>query len=492
MAKIAADALLDKALKKHKPDQALAFLSRSYEMNGDPAYLQACASLLPQFADDVGFFNSALQAMLRVMFERPGEATADAFRKIRTRKLAPALIRCADQTAARLRLPTVAAKDGPVERVLVLTAQFLRLPHSPSLVALAMAQRVMIGGAQSAVFDSLMFPLQPSSTFHPQFKPNVYTSEDGAKCQDFTMAFKGCDIPVMFAPETGMSLDKLQASVDRIADFAPDAVVSIGDSNLLAEICAKVWPTALWPTVQNEQLSAAPLQFHQTAAPPAVQIDWKKLRRPAPSQVKHDFSLDLIMEKSAEMTREDLKIAKEDFVFAVVGARIDLEVTAEFQSVLVNVLKADPRARILIVGAKNFRVSAELAAMRERITVIGYTFQLREILALADAFLNPPRQGGGQSAYIAIMERLPILTLKNCDVELSIREGGAVDTLDELEALAIGAMTDEALREDYIERSQRQLRKAREVNPPEASAQRLLAHLESLRESFHASDAAAA
>lgn len=50
------------------------------------------------------------------------------------------------------------------------------------------------------------------------------------------------------------------------------------------------------------------------------------------------------------------------------------------------------------------------------IRFLGEQKRLQGAIAMTDLFVNPPRVGGGAGAHLALLEGIPIITLKNCDV----------------------------------------------------------------------------
>jgi hypothetical protein len=79
-------------------------------------------------------------------------------------------------------------------------------------------------------------------------------------------------------------------------------------------------------------------------------------------------------------------------------------------------VEAVPRAVILTVGGRPDYRHRRLKTLSHRLHHIDFEPDLRALFTLCDRYLNPPRQGGGMSALLALVEHVPILTLPNCDV----------------------------------------------------------------------------
>ncbi|MEM6627769.1 MAG: hypothetical protein AAF719_13815, partial [Pseudomonadota bacterium] len=173
MAKLTAEDLLKKTLAKHKPPQAVNYLSKLYASNKDPIYLQAAASLLPEFSDDPEVFNSLLWCLQRVLFLDAKDMTGSAFDKIAYRKIGPAYLRFVDKIANQLSLPAPKLLSENIGRVLIVSTQVIDPPHSPTMVALEIASSfIRTGLAEPLILNAETLPARASSTFQPAFVGN--------------------------------------------------------------------------------------------------------------------------------------------------------------------------------------------------------------------------------------------------------------------------------------------------------------------------------
>ncbi len=449
MGKSQPDKLAQDALKKRNPKQAISYLSNRYANGGQIEYLIACIDIMHLFHEDIEFFHSLLWTIKRLVHTRGASLSVKEHDKILYKKLALKYFRFIDYLGHELNIPEANKANTTPKRLLIIGQQFLRPPYSITMCMLEFARIARIGGFEDIkLFITNEYPEKPASTFHESMWA-VQSTVIGDENYDF----KGDKISIHSHPKQGISKQSIQDNIAYIEEYAPDAVLLVGDNIILGDVCAKFLPTMCWPISQTLSASLAHTHYYRSEIEPMQQIDWKRLKHEPPKMLKQDFDLLTEGENQASLSRDDLKLPEDAFAFVLVGGRIEQEITPKFRKLLFAILEASPNAYLVIVGPVSQSLKLEFALYQERIRWVRFIDDLRSAMSNCDAFLNPPRQGGGNSAYWAMLEGLPILTLDDCDVQMTIREGAAVKTLEELQALAILVMNDENVRNDYIEKS---------------------------------------
>ncbi len=476
MTKPSADELVKKELKKRSPEFALGYFSRLFQSTGDPTLLEACAKLLAELKDPEEF-NGAYWALTSQLFARGKEFPAKLVDRILFKHMARAHFLFLERLQAKLKLPPPVVRQGPIKRLAVISQQVLEPPHSPTMVALELAHILQAhAGVETLIVNTNAWPVKSASTFHPTYFVR-FRKETG----HHSIAYKGSDLRIFSAGGTSFTTDKLQTSIDALADFAPDAVFSLSSGNVVADLASRSFPTMSWPSTQQEPVSRAHLVFYRTAEFSGSAIDREGLDVVEPVFVREDFNLDTVPEKIEIVTRERLKVPDSAFLYVLVGTRLTQEMTPEYQAVLARIFAAVETAHVLIVGVKQMKLDPVLAPYKDRISVIVAAEDLRGVYDACDCFLNPPRQGGGNSAYIAMHENLPIVTLDDCDVQMTIGKDAACADFAAYEALAVALSEQGVIYEKYCERSR--LRVAALHDPAQAAA-KLLGHAESARARF--------
>lgn len=119
-------------------------------------------------------------------------------------------------------------------------------------------------------------------------------------------------------------------------------------------------------------------------------------------------------EISQKYRREDFGLSADDVVLAVVGNRLALEMTDENLNLFANILKQNPRLKLLFVGFVADQAKAYIGRYlpSARISFTGYVTDVPSLFDnVCDGYLNPGRIGGGGSAAYAIATGLPVFTL---------------------------------------------------------------------------------
>ncbi|ACT60001.1 glycosyltransferase family protein [Hirschia baltica] len=453
MATQSSTALMEQALKKWSADQALAFLSKSFHVNGNIDYLIACIEMLHLFSEDIPVFHAALWSIRRDLFTLGAQMPEKQLEKAIYKKLAPKYLKFVDQIVKKTELPSIDVIDDTPNRLMIMGGQFLKPPHSPTMCMMEFARLAKLSGVEHVeIFNVNELPSAALSSYHEGFigTPAITVGAHN-------VSYMGAELDIYAAPEQGMSSQKIKDCLEHVESFKPDLILSVGDMNCIADMCAGFIPSLCWPTTQSIALSLAGVQYYRSEEVPDTQIDWKRLKKKPPVMIKQEFDLMTIDENRHTINRDVLRVEKDTFLFVVVGSRIEQELTVAFQKLLVKVLDANPKACVLIVGTDDFSRLTELKDHASQIRLLKFTTDLRSVLSVSDAFLNPPRQGGGNAAYWSMFEGLPILTLDNCDVQMTIKQGAAVQDLAALEKLAIGIMQDADLLKTYQDKSKARL-----------------------------------
>ncbi|WP_022761385.1 glycosyltransferase [Butyrivibrio sp. AD3002] len=148
--------------------------------------------------------------------------------------------------------------------------------------------------------------------------------------------------------------------------------------------------------------------------------------------------------------RSDNGIGEDDFVIAVVGNRLDQELTDNFWDVLKCVVKNCEDVRILLIGGYEKVIDDELF---DKVINMGFCEELEEGLKQIDLFVNPKRGGGGTSAKLSIKAGKPVVTLPECDVAYVVGEEFVCNDYGEMKELCIKYVDDETFYKQMSEQA---------------------------------------
>lgn len=421
--------------------EALGRLSVLYTIERDFRYLLACAQMLPHFEPYLTYHHDALWRIIASTADGDEGDRPALRRRIMYEEAGPSYLRVLKQLAAGCRFPPRVPHGASRLRVLYVAPVIKEGDHSPSMEAfefgLALERQF---GVNLMLLDARAFPRESDSDF---LGPRWQHTERPPGFSRIA-AYNG-SLLTFTSTAQGMSTEKIGECVGAALRFNPDYVISQGHFNLIGDILAQHFPTVCMETTRAEPISLAHsfILFEDIV---------RELRMPATGLLPRTPNIYRlrsyipIRNKGTAYTRDRFALSPEQMVYVIVGYRLGIEITEAFEEMMVRILDAVPGAVILTVGGQRFYRHPRLKSMPQRLPHIDYEPELRSLLALCDCYLNPPRQGGGTSAMIALNEDLPILTLANNDVASVVGATHAVADLDALAERAIRIGLDPATR----------------------------------------------
>lgn len=411
---------IDKEIERYLkagPKRAAAQLMHRYRQTGTARYLSAMAGLAPAFKDDPEAFNALITNVMRAVFVDSAKLNQAQSAKILFDKLAPAYFSFCDQWAERLGLEAE-APDIPEEagRVLIVCKQRLGSQHAPTAIALELARVLRDeGGLEVLVLDARDFPdanpLGLSEPFIANFAPETGLS---------TVRQGGVEIPVHHAAAPAYGRARLEEWVAVARDFAPGLVISQGSANLAGDLLSYRYPCLYLPSKLEEPITRAHLAIERRRNAGQLAIASRALLDTPPQMRAADYRIDPTPEKGEPVTRARLKIPDGAFVMAMVGVRLSEEIDAGFAALMADVLAQRDNVFLVICGTTDLKHAAPLIPHKSRLRLIEYAPDLRALYDACDVFVNPERQGGGRSAYLALVEGMPVLSLPSGDVPRKI------------------------------------------------------------------------
>jgi glycosyltransferase involved in cell wall biosynthesis len=330
------------------------------------------------------------------------------------------------------------------DRVVILTPQFLSIQHPTTLrVAEYVNSLVEDFGKTPIIVESHPFPAAPGLAFVPSI---VMNRNAELKAVD-RVNISGRDIEYYRVASEAFSLSDVAHTLSLVSALAPELVIAISSPYLAAEAVALRFPTFSQPTT-----AAAPITCR------AQSFSWSPLSPEERSILERFGTADRcrfhmhpgfsIPEARPAVSREDLALPGDGFVFAVIGNRLDNEVDARFLDLLETIV-AHPRAHIAMMGKFNDfdRVMAQRPKLKGRVSFLGYRDDILSVLRVCDACLNPDRTGGGRSGAYALHVGLPVLSLPRGDVASIVGPQDCCADYAEMSAQAVRLIDDADWRE---------------------------------------------
>ncbi|MFT8872855.1 MAG: glycosyltransferase [Sporolactobacillus sp.] len=319
---------------------------------------------------------------------------------------------CVDELAGMLDVPSDMTSTSQTNHVVIFSSQILGLSHSPTRQVMDYALSLKKLGNEVFIINSQDVLTQLYVPFFDGFAGNVIEEFSNLNTIEYEKeTFK------FFQPKQPMpNIQEAQKMVNLVKQFNPQFVISMGDS-AVGDLCSS------FTTVISMVFGGNTPKYRKTY--------WAITRRMTAEdsffmekfQIKKEYVLPVQMaflkkEKQGVMTREKLSIPLCYKVLAVVGNRLDDEVTTAFLVELKTILEQIDNTYILFIGpyADYSLVVSKYPILKKRSKNTGYVQDIQSVYSCCDFYINPHRKGGGSSAAEAMSEGLPVITDPNGDV----------------------------------------------------------------------------
>lgn len=344
------------------------------------------------------------------------------------------------------------SNDRNKNRIVVISEQLLNLRHAPSKIILEQCYTLqkelgyevflIISPIKTSIDDQIVWlELQDQNCIKELNGDYILTYEDSdifiePKEQDDKFIIKYRDISingrqVLFEEQYYLAQKNI---LEEIYKFNPMFIYNMGSINPLADACKKF--TTVVSSTMNFGYPVSDAQIllclddntnmNRTNNNPEVLSPYGQI------VLKHSIHFSIDQPKIIH-NRKEFNIPEDNFVIALVGNRLPLEITVELIRILENLLNNDLKISILIIGEyDNYQRSFSKQIFDNRIHYIGYQEDLVSVMDIADLYLNPPRKGGGTSALISLYAGVPVVTLPDCDVAGNIGERFICNNYDEM------------------------------------------------------------
>lgn len=259
--------------------------------------------------------------------------------------------------------------------------------------------------------------------------------------------YKEVNIPFMQIDAKMPDLYCIKEALDDIYDLRPELVYDIGGANFICDLCSEFVKTCSFPCSTNIPIT---MSRYLLVGRKLRDSDSERLSRLEDYQQTIETVVNYQLPKFDEniYKRSDYNLSDSDFVFGIVGNRLDYEISDSFIE-LMNQLLLDLDAHFLIIGTLlNTGGILERVSMPERIHIAGSIPDAVNAVRLFDVYLNPYRNGGGRSSFEALAQGVPVITFAYGDVYHTCGDEFVVEDDGEFLETASRYMTDCGYREE--------------------------------------------
>jgi glycosyltransferase involved in cell wall biosynthesis len=213
------------------------------------------------------------------------------------------------------------------------------------------------------------------------------------------------------------NLEEIRAIVTTVRTRTPAFVLSLGHSNVAPDLCAPFVTVATMPFGTDLPRAKSNLFILPRKRRPD-DADFMREWGVAEDQIIESEYTFALPERTASLTRTGLGLPENAYVIAVVGNRLDEEITTAVVADLLALLRAVPQAFLAFMGTfpRFARLTQEHPTLAARSVFLGHQKDVPAVYERCNAYLNPPRYGGGTSAAFALATGLPALTGNTGDV----------------------------------------------------------------------------
>lgn len=315
--------------------------------------------------------------------------------------------------------------------VLVITEQFLIMKHGPTKTALDRC-RTLIRKEKKQV-------LLINSAEHGKFYKNClfYNSLYGNYMQDnmdlTEIDWKDVKVPYVQCDNGMPDPEILDMLLEMVYQLKPKYIVMIGGNSVFANLADNIVPVlavGLSPSAMETTMVS-----YQTLTRKLDEQDIRLLHQMGKTEdsiIQSVFTSGL-KEQTEHITREQLGIPREAFVLAVVGGRLDVEITDDFCEMLESVLGEDIVVVFLGRYIKYSEISKEkYPKLKKYSYYLGFCSDILAHLECCDLYINPIRSGGGTSSVESLYKGVPVVTTEYGDVPTNVGEAFWVKDYEEM------------------------------------------------------------
>jgi hypothetical protein len=330
-----------------------------------------------------------------------------------------------------IELSYIPAEKRNHNLVFVVTEQFLITEHGPTKTALDRCRTlitklnkkvILINTAEFGEFHNrCMF-------YNCKYGNYIYENLDLKQIE-----WKNVKIPFVQCDNDMPTIETLDILLKIVYRLKPEYIVMIGGNSIFANLADNIVPVlavGLSPSAMETTMVS-----YQTLTRKLDEQDIRVLHEMGKSEdsiIQSVFTSGL-KEQTEHITRQQLGIPQDAFVLAVVGARLDVEVTNSFCDMLESVL--NEKIVVAFLGEYNeyCKINKEkYPKLKKYSYYLGFCTDILAYLECCDLYVNPIRSGGGTSSVESLYKGVPVVTTEYGDVPTNVGEEFWVKDYEEM------------------------------------------------------------
>lgn len=300
-------------------------------------------------------------------------------------------------------------------RIAIFARQICGQGHAPTAKIVNLAEYFRRLGYEVLVISCYQGQLQRKSItkwYNPLIENNIFSSTGRFELDYFGLKTQG----VNFNYTNGDDLyGEIVDTITLIKYYNPLFILDLGGNNPIASLCCNVTSVVSMGCTNKPAITASKLVARYFRCTEEESRLYDEYQDAHIFEMIHNDEYNAIMGDALD--RKMLGIKEDSFVIIVAGNRLDEEVEGEFLQLLRETIKDNDKVVVTFIGdCKKLCETFDAEVKIGKVIFTGSVNNYKDVMKIGNLFLNPPRTGGGTGAYYAVVNDVPVLTLKNCDV----------------------------------------------------------------------------
>lgn len=320
------------------------------------------------------------------------------------------IIECKQNLSQRLEKIPVSERNQ--ELVVMIIEQFLSPAHGPTKTVLDRSYVVKhcLGKKVLIINTAELMSLQG------------YIPYEGVTCASYMSELIETDFCQWkeesfsyFQCEQNMpNIPVLEILLQTIRHLKPGMVICVGGGSLFAGLVNEMIPVLTVGTTQSGLYTTmADYQVVNSTLNSMNQAILRRMKRKKDHVIEGRFTFSLKTQRE-HVTRKMLGLKEDTFLLALVGGRLNEEMSEEFLQMLEGVLCEQIQA--VFIGIEELNNSKKYQHLQRYSHCLGFCDDVLSRLEICDLYVNPIRKGGATSSVEALYKKKPIITTGFGDV----------------------------------------------------------------------------
>lgn len=312
--------------------------------------------------------------------------------------------------------------------IFVFTPQFLGLNHAPTRRVLDRCVNLLHLG-----YEVILINTAEALSTVKHIK--IYSAMSGNYLPQYSninsVDYDGYKIPFYQSAQNTPNSLEILSILGIVKEYKPHMIFAFGNYNIVSDMASLMVPVANVPFATSLPVTRATFNIKMGLVEDKDYEILKKFNIPEESLIE-DIPTYKLKVQNTNFIKSDLGIPEDKFILAIVGSRLDIEISDEF--ILKLLETTNNNTHVVIIGdfKRYEKLSNEHEIFKNNTTLLGYQNDVLAVYDCCNLYVNPERSGGGASSAEALSKGLPIVTLKYGDVYYSVGEEFGVDSMDDM------------------------------------------------------------